>query len=389
MKKILFLVIVGVIIAATIGYYALRGNGDDAAMAMSGERPPQAVSIITLESTDITDSVTLPGRVTAFGQAQIRPQINGIITERLFDEGTHVEKGQQLYKIDDARYVAALNSALADLKSAEANVKSIEAKEKRYAELVKVKAVSQQDYEDAKAGLDQAMASIAVAEAAVDVANVNVGYTNVYAPISGQISKSFATVGTLVNSGQAEYLATITQLDPIYIDIQQSATDVAKIRSDLKSSDKINVTVTPSGTTDPEKALSGELEFSEVTVDPTTGSVSLRAVIPNPDRVILPGEFVKATLNLGTKSELLVPQRATSRTPFGTLQVMVVNDANIVESRTLEEGRAYHDQWIVKSGVKEGDRVIVEGYQKVKAGDTVTPSPWKALDTSTDKKEQE
>lgn len=347
------------------------GNGPMAAM------PPQPVEVIQMQPESVAISYELPGRVSAYRQSQIRPQVDGIITERMFEEGTDVEKGQQLYQIDDARYKALLNSAKADLASASANVKTVKARAVRYKELVKIKAISQQELDDTNSQLHQANAAVAVAQAAVELAQVNLDYTKVYAPITGRISRSFVTEGALVTTNQAQSLTTITQLDPVYVDLQQSSSDATYLRSRLRREDAISVDLTVNNKAGNDSHHKGTLKFSEVVVDEMTGSVALRALVPNPEGLLLPGQFVKATLNLGQNEVLLVPQRATTRRADGSLIVWVVNDNNQAQIRPIKTKRAYKDRWIVSDGLKPGDTIIVEGYLKVRPDAFVAPSPWK------------
>lgn len=351
-----------------------KENGSDAEAAT--KRPPQSVAVITMAPSSIDNTLTLPGRVSAFKQSQVRPQVSGVITQRLFEEGANVEQGQQLYQIDDTRYKAALESAQADLKSAQSNLKALEAKAARYEELVKVEAVSQQDNDDVQAQLAQAKANVAVAAAAVDVAQVNLDYTKVYAPITGRISRSYVTEGALMTANQTQPMAVITQLDPIYVDMQQSADEIQEIRGQMNSEGEVPVTLLLGNDQSKTYATKGILKFSEVMIDETTGSVTLRAQVPNPAGILLPGLFVRAELNLGKKDALLIPQRAATRTPDGGLIAWVVDADNTAQSRPIRVGAAYQDSWIVTDGLSAGDRVIVEGYQKVHGGAPVEPAPW-------------
>jgi membrane fusion protein, multidrug efflux system len=380
MKKIILILIV-LFLASAAGWYwwsSHQGGAQDGGVGqagmMGGGAP--AVAVYEVKSHSVSLKYELPGRITPYRQSQVRPQVDGIIVERLFEEGANVEKGDQLYQIDDKRYAAALNSALADLESAKANVKKVESLANRYKELVKIDAVSQQEYDDAKAELDQAKAAIAVAEAAVDLAQVNLDYTKVYAPISGRISRSFVTEGTLVTANQQQFLATITQLDPVYVDMQQSGEIAIGLRARMLGKDSIPVTLTLTEKADVQYGETGTLKFSEVTVNETTGSIALRALMPNPDGLLLPGLFVRATLDLGEDEALLVPQRATIRNPKGGLTVWVLNENNEASPRPLQIEQAYEDNWIVTGGVEAGDQIVIEGYQKIQPGMAVTPSPW-------------
>lgn len=340
------------------------------------DMPKQVVSVVEITKQSINMKKELPGRITAYRQAQIRPQVDGIIMERLFEEGTDVEKGQQLYQIDDARYNAALNSARADLKSAQASAKSVSSQAKRYDQLVKIEAVSKQEYDDAMAALDQANASIAVAKAAVDVAQVNLDYTKVYAPISGRISRSYVTEGSLAIANQDQQLATITQLDPIYIDMQQSGEEALKLRSRLAGQDNISVQIVYGDDATQAYPHTGTLRFSEVTVDETTGSITLRAQVPNTEFVLLPGLFVKAQIDLGEREAILVPQRATTRSANGDLSVWTVDPQGKAQKRIIDVEQAHGNQWVVSSGIEAGDTVIIEGYQKISEGQDVEQTAW-------------
>jgi len=386
MKK--FLVIILIILATAGGWYlsrALQHNKEEGpghAPGQGTQQQAQPVDVLTLKTQTIPVQRSLPGRISAFRQAQIRPQVNGIITQRLFEEGGTVQKGQQLYQIDDAPYRAALSSAQADLKSAEASVTAVKAKAGRYAELVKINAVSRQDNDDVQAQLNQARAAVAVAQAAVDAAKVNFDYTKVYAPISGRISRSLVTEGALVTANQQQPLAVITQLDPVYADLQESGITAVSFHN-RTGADQIPVTLY---LTDKEGASTvpyprqGQLKFSEVMIDPQTGSVTLRALVPNPDAALLPGLFVRAALDLGTQEVILVPQRATTRTPEGTLSVWVVDSSHKATPRVIKADTTYQDNWIVTGGATAGDTIVVEGYQKLRPGADVQTSLWKKED---------
>ena len=366
------------LVIAAISIIAISGCSQEPApqAAGGGQQPPPTVSVLEVALQPVESTVTLPGRVSPLRQSQVRPQVEGVITERLFEEGAFVEKGQQLYQIDDSRYAAQLASAKADVKSAEANRKTLEARAERYKGLLDKNAVSQQEYDDAIAQAEQADAQISVAKAAVELAQVDLDFTKVYAPISGQISRSYMTVGALVTSNQTQQLATITQLDPIYVDMQQSGKGVLKLRRAMQESGTLPVTLVLDDMTGESYEHTGELKFSEVTVDETTGAVALRAEFPNPDSLLMPGMFTKARVNIANTQELLVPQRAATRQPDTSLSVMVVNAENKVEARTITIAGSYGDQYIVTSGVAAGDKVIVAGYQKVKPGAQVNTKPW-------------
>ena len=366
------------LVIAAISIIAISGCSQEPApqAAGGGQQPPPTVSVLEVALQPVENTVTLPGRVSPLRQSQVRPQVEGVITERLFEEGAFVEKGQQLYQIDDSRYAAQLASAKADVKSAEANRKTLEAKAERFKGLLNKNAVSQQEYDDAIAQAEQADAQISVAKAAVELAQVDLDFTKVYAPISGQISRSYMTVGALVTSNQTQQLATITQLDPIYVDMQQSGKGILKLRRAMQESGTLPVTLVLDDMTGESYEHTGELKFSEVTVDETTGAVALRAEFPNPDSLLMPGMFTKARVNISNTQEILVPQRAATRQPDTSLSVMVVNAENKVEARTITIAGSYGDQYIVTSGVAAGDKVIVAGYQKVKPGAQVNTKPW-------------
>lgn len=375
--KLIIALVIGVIVLGT--WYLTSGSGQMGPGGPGGgmgQMPPPAVSVYELKTETINREEILPGRISAFRQAEIRPQVNGIITQRLFEEGALVEQGQALYQIDDVPYRAALASARADHVSAQANLDAATAKEKRFAELVKTNAVSGQAYDDVKAELEMAKASIAVAEAAIEVAEVNLGYTRVYAPITGRIGRSSVTEGALVTSNQSESLTMITQLDPIYVDITQPGVNSMQLRTEMSTASNIPVEIildSSSGIVHPHK---GELKFSDVVVDETTGSVGLRALVPNPDQTLLPGLFVRTKIELGNQPAILVPQRATTRNPQGGLNVWTVDESNQVNPRPISVSGAYGDNWIVSSGIDEGETIVIEGYQKIRPGANVVPSPW-------------
>ncbi len=370
MKKIL-VVSLAVAAVAGVSYYTFAENGAGQNAMDPGGMPPTAVKTQTIEPQSITLFEELPGRTSAYKVSQIRPQVSGIVTKRQFEEGSIVKEGDQLYQIDPAPFRATYNSALANLQKAKANAKAITAKSDRYAELVKINAVSLQEYDDIKASLDQANADIAVANAAVATAKINLDYTKVMAPISGRISKSSVTEGALVSAGQAEPLATITQLNPIYVDMSQSSTDLMRIRGQIGAEQENPVEIFLNGNNEayPQK---GTLQFSDVSVDETTSAVQLRAIVPNENENLLPGLFVRARLELGTKDAILVPQRATVRAPDGSLSIWTVGADNTANPTPITIDREYKDQWIVTSGLSAGDIIIVEGYQKVGPGSPVS-----------------
>lgn len=321
---------------------------------------PLQVDVVTLHAQPITLSSNLPGRTTAVRSAEVRPQVGGVIQKRLFTEGTDVKEGQQLYQIDPATYQASYNKALATLTNANALVK-------RYKPLAAARAVSEQTYDDAVSSALQAKADL-------DTARVNLEYTKVKAPISGRIGRSSYTEGALVTSGQSSALTTITQLDPIYVDVSESSQDLLRLRRALAqgqlksiSSHEAAVQLTlEDGSAYPHE---GKLEFSEVTVDQGTGSVTLRATFPNPERALLPGMFVHALLKQGVQEQgILVPQEAISHDVKGHPYVFVVKADGTAEQRSITTGEMRDGQWQVISGLNEGEKVVVTGLLKVRSG---------------------
>lgn len=330
------------------------------------------VGVVEVSRADVPLEAELPGRTSAYRKAEVRPQVSGIIQKRLFTEGAEIKAGTPLYQIDPASYQAALASAQAELARAEANLAAAEARESRYKNLVAIKAISQQDYDDALATLGQTKAGVQLAKAGVTTAKINLDYTRVLAPISGVIGKSHVTEGALVNAGQADVLAEIQQLDPIYVDVSQSAEQLLQLRRQMREGsvaapDSAKARLLLENNTVYEHQ--GSLQFAEVGVNESTGTVILRAQFPNPDRLLLPGMFVRTTLEEGIRTNaILVPQRGVTRDRSGNATAMVVNKENLVEMRTISVGRAVGDQWLVLSGLEVGDKVIVEGLQKVKPG---------------------
>ncbi len=345
-----------------------------------GAMPPAAVDVVTLKSAPLQLTTELTGRTAARRIAEVRPQVSGIILKRYFTEGSDVKAGQLLYQIDPATYEAAVASAEAALAKAQASEQSARLKAQRYAELVKAKAISTQDNDDAQASWKQAVAEIAAAKATLKSAKINLGYTRVTAPISGRIGKSSVTEGALVTAQQANNLTTIQQLDPLYVDVSQSTTELLRLKRQLAAG---KLATAKSGSAMVQFQLedgsayphAGQLQFSDVTVDETTGMVTLRALVPNPEKLLLPGMFMRATLQQGERPDgLLVPQAAVARTPRGGATVLIVDAQNKVEQRDIQVSQSQNGNWVVESGLKAGERVIVAGLQKVGAGAQVTPT---------------
>ena len=357
------------LLSASVMALLLSACSEPQQAATAAPQSAPQVEVVTLSHSSLANTTELPGRTTDFRQAEIRPQVNGILQQRLFIEGQLVEAGQTLYKIDAAPYQAALANAKANLASAKAVAHNAKLKAERLKGLLGSKAVSQQDYDDAQAALMQADATVASAEAALQTAEINLDYTTIKAPIAGQIGRSFVTEGALLTANQSQVMATVRQLDPIYVDLTQSSAELLKLKKQVAATALDNVKVDlllEDGSTYAEQ---GNLQFSEVAVDPSTGMVTLRAVFPNNHGELLPGMFVRATLYHGVDNQaLLVPQAAVSRTPKGEASVLLVNAEQVVEARLIETGRAVGQHWQVLSGLKAGDSVIVAGLQKVRPG---------------------
>jgi membrane fusion protein (multidrug efflux system) len=336
------------------------------------QRPPATVNVMTLAPQAVTLTSSLPARTVAYRKADVRPQVSGIIEKRLFEEGSQIEAGQQLYQIDPALFEAELANARAELARAEAALKTAEARKSRYQNLLDDNAISRQEYDDALATFQQAEAEIQVRRAMLKTAQTNLDYTRVNAPISGRIGKSNVTEGALVTAQQSEVLATLHQLDPIYIDISQPSRALLDLRKkvidrEINQQSAPTVTLTlEDGSVYPHK---GKLQFAEVDVDPSTGDVVLRAIMPNPDQLLLPGMFVRAEITEGQiDAAILAPQKAVSFNREGKATAFVVTQNNKVEPRELNVGRAIDGHWLVKSGLSDGDQVIVAGLQKIAPG---------------------
>jgi membrane fusion protein, multidrug efflux system len=357
---------------AVLGSVLLTGCGHKTPQSAP---PPPTVSVVTVQAQAVPITTELPGRVTGYRTADVRPQVNGVILKRLFVEGSDVKAGQQLYQIDPAPYQASYDSAVA----ADASARALA---ERYKPLVEANAVSKQDY-------DNAVASHLQAQAAVETARINLVYTRVLSPITGRIGRSLITEGALVTANQATALATVQQLDPVYVDVTQPTTTLLRLKREaaaglLKQNEAGQTQVRVRLEDGSDYAHPGTLEFSEVTVDEGTGSVTLRALMPNPERLLLPGMFVREEIQEGVRqSAVLAPQQGISHDQKGEPNALVVGPDNTVELRTLKTDRAIGDQWMVTSGLKPGDRVIVEGIQSAKPGAKVVPEEYRPADEKT------
>ena len=341
-------------------------------------RGAMPVTVVTLATAPVVLHRELPGRTTPYLVAEVRPQVNGIVKQRLYTEGSAVKAGQPLYQLDDATYQADLASAKAALARAEATLNTARLNSRRSADLFAINAVSKQDDENAAAALKQGEADVAAAAAAVRSAEVILGYARITAPIGGRIGRSSVTQGALVTANQDEPLATVQQLDPIYVDLTQSSAEWLALRRELAAGrlegtqDMPVAIVLEDGT---PYAQPGKLAFSEVSVDPTTGSFALRVVVPNPEHILLPGMYVRAIVGTGTRQAgLLVPQQGIARDPKGHTTAMVVGQDGKVEVRPVRVSQTIGDKWLVEEGLAAGDKVIVEGLQKVQPGASVQPT---------------
>jgi len=359
-------------LGAVVAAAALASGCGGSRGPMPGGMTPE-VAVVTLKPQSVALTRDLPGRVSAYLVAEVRPQVSGIVKQRLFTEGASVKAGQPLYELDDAIYRAQLNSARATLQKARATEVAAQLTAGRAAEMIKIDAVSAQDNDNAIAALAQAKADVAAAQAAVDSSAVNLGYAHIVAPISGRIGKSSITQGALVTAQQAEALATVQQLDPIYVDVNQSSSEWLQLKQDIDAG-RVQAGAAGAPTrivleTGTPYATEGKLQFSDVTVDPTTGNFLLRVVVANPNALLMPGMYVRAVVGEGIRPQgLLVPQRAVTRDAKGAATALVVGADGKVELHELQVSRTVGDQWLVEAGLAAGDRVIVEGLQKVKPG---------------------
>jgi len=336
---------------------------------------PVPVSVVTLRTAPVALERELPGRTRAYLIAEVRPQVTGIVLERLFEEGAEVQAGDPLYQLDDATYRAAANSARASIERAEAALDLARRNARRAVELQDVRAISEQEYQSLLSAREQAEADLAVAKAQHETASVRLNYALIKAPISGRTGRSSVTQGALVNADQATALTTIQRLDPVYVDVTQSASELLSLRralsaSAIREAEKIPVRILlDDGTPYP---MEGELKFSDVAVDPMTGSVAMRVVVPNPDHLLLPGMYVRAVVsNAVVENALLVPQRGIMRDAKGQATAMVITADETIEVRAVDVDSTIGDAWLVRDGLSAGDRVVVEGLQKVAPGATV------------------
>jgi membrane fusion protein (multidrug efflux system) len=355
-------------LAGASGALLAACGGDAAPPAM----PTPEVTVVTLKAQPVPLTRELAGRTVPFLVAEVRPQATGIVKKRLFEEGSLVKAGEVLYQLDDASYRAARDAAAANLARAKASATSARLAAERSTELVAAKLVSQQDHERTIAAAAEAQADVAAYQAALQSAEVNLGYTRIVAPISGRAGKSSVTQGALVTANQEAPLVTVQQLDPIYVDLAQSSSELLQLRRDMEAG-KVEASegvaakiLLEDGT---PYAEPGRLEFTDVTVDPSTGSYALRVRVPNPGNLLLPGMYVRAMVELGTRPDgVLAPQQGISRDPKGNATAMVVTPEGKVEARVVQASRTIGDQWLVDGGLAAGDRVIVEGLQKVQPG---------------------
>lgn len=370
--------------------FSLAGCGEKnaSAQAPGAGMPPPEVSIVTVAPQSVVMTSELPGRVEATRAAQVRARVPGIVLQRVFREGSDVKAGDVLFRIDPGPFQAAYNSAQAALAKAEANLAQADLKVQRYQPLVETNAISKQEFDDTQTAQKQAAADVAAAKAAQESARLNLGYATVNAPISGRIGRAQVTEGALVGQGEATLLASIQQLDPIYVNLVQSSAELLQLQRAMANGklkrvgkEQARVTlVTEDGRPYPH---AGKLLFSDITVDESSGAVTLRAVFPNPDRLLLPGMYVHARLEQAViEDAITVPQQAVQRTPTGA-SVLLVDAGDKVVPQPVKADSAEGNAWIVSEGLKSGDRVIVEGFQKVKPGATVKPVPWKSAATNT------
>lgn len=366
--------------AATLSVaFLLTACGNEGSTVEVPQQPAPVVKTLTTELVSVPNAVELTGRARAHAEAEIRPQVTGIIKERLFKEGDLVSRGQALYQIDADEYAADVRSAEAALARAQASANVAKETAKRFADLAKINAVSQQEYDQAAATAQEAEADIALQKAALDRARIDLARTRISSPIAGRIGRSSVTQGALVTQNQTETLANVLQIDPIYVDLTVSSNRVLNMRRQIASGrvaskgiDTVPVNIILSD--DTTYPLQGELEFSEINVDESAGTVAVRALVPNPDGIILPGMFVRANFVAGMYENVItLPQSVVSRTPTGEASVMVVKDDNTIEQRAIQVEQYNDNSWIVLDGLEEGERVAVSNLQNLRAGVIVDP----------------
>jgi membrane fusion protein (multidrug efflux system) len=366
--------------ALVLAALMLAGCGGKEQQQQAPAGPP-TVGVVTVQNQAVTLTTQLPGRTSAFETSEVRPQVNGLVTARLFKEGDVVRKGQALYRIDPAPYQAQVASARAAVVRARAAIASSRALARRYGELVKINAISRQDFENATTTAQQAEADVAAQQAALRTAQIDLSRTTVRAPISGRIGRSTFTTGALVTASQTEPLTTIQRLDPVYVDIQQSSSDLLRLRQQIMSGQlsrgggaaRVRLKLEDGS----EYPVEGTLQFADVTVDPATGTQAIRAIFPNSNGLLLPGMYVRAELVQGTQADaILVPQRAVTRDEKGNASVMVVGQDGKVQPRSLTAPRTIGDNWLVTAGLKPGDKVIVEGGMMLRPGMPVKATAW-------------
>lgn len=368
-------------LATSIALVGCSKDPKDAQQAAAAQKmPPTEVGIIVAQPQSVEQSVELSGRATAFEISEVRPQTSGVILKRLFTEGSYVRKGQALYEIDDRTNRASVDSARAALTRQQANLNVLRVKEGRYRQLVGSNAISKQEYDDINAQVKLAEADLAATQAELKNTQINLGYSTVRAPISGQTNRSTVTVGALVTASQADPLVTVQRLDPIYVDMNQSSAELLRLRQKLSqgSLDSSNNTKVKIKLEDGSYyPVEGRLAFSDASVNPDTGTVTLRAVFPNPNHLLLPGMYATAQIVQAIiPNAILIPQAAITRTPTGQAVAMIVNEKGVVETRQVDTAGVEGKDWIVTSGLKTGDKVIVEGVAKVKDGATVKAKPY-------------
>lgn len=353
----------------------------DSQHAPNGPAAMPKVGVLTLRPREIPRATELPGRTSAVLTSEVRPQVSGVILKRLFTEGSDVKEGQQLYQIDPASYQAAYDNAVATLAKSKAALVTAQAKATRYKKLVDADMLSRQDYDDALAIAQQTQAEIESGEANVRQARINLGFTKVYSPISGRIGHSTVTPGALVTANQTAALATVTQLDPIYVDLNQSSSMLLRLRKEMEAGEIEGVTdgaakVTLKMEDGSLYPFPGKLKFTEVTVDQGTGTVLLRADFPNPAHLLMPGMYVHAIIQEGVnRNGLTIPQNAVSRNTRDEAVVFVLEQDNKIAQRVVETGQAVEDQWVIATGLRDGEKVIVDGLQNIRPGMVVEPVP--------------